>query len=193
MKTLFFFLYATAASANTLFLDNSTTLLDGSSLTAGTAYKAVFQLNSGGPLSATAGYLASFGFGGGTGFTPALYDFASGVLAIGPNPLAPLGIWQANGTLSLAVNSSNLAALYSQDFEAGTVLSFDFNFSTNLLPGETPAAFAFQLYDPTVSTLLHESAFDITASTANPTPEPALALPAALALAVFADRRQRRS
>jgi len=191
MKTLFILLWSSAACAATLQLDNATTLLDGSLFTAGTLYKGVFQLNGGGPLGTATTFVENIALGAGTGFAPGLDDFAVGIYTIGPNPALPLAIWQAAGRFALTVNPGNVSSIISQNFQAGSLFAFDFEFLTNLPPGETPASFAFQIYDANVTTLLYDFAFDITASTVTPVPEPALAIPAALALAALAYRRRR--
>ena len=178
-------LTAYVSQANIISLDSSTTLLDSSLFIAGTNYAAVFQLTGGGSAD-TSVMLSLFDLGGGAGIDQSIGDPVSGDYLVGPDSSLASGIWQSSGTLQLDVDPVNSYALYSQEFAAGSVFSFDFQLLTDLAPGGVPDEFDFQLYDPTYSTLLYDVALDATPVAA---PEPASWQLAALCCAALAAHR----
>jgi hypothetical protein len=153
---------AIPAAANMIYsidLDNSTSLLDGSSFTAGTIYYTAFQL-TGGDASNSSAFLSGFALGGGSAVAPSPADPVAGTYAVVPDPADPAGIFQTNGALTLAIAPGNSYSLYTQQFTSGTQLSFAVSLDGVFLGG-TPDAFSFQLYDSGLDTLLYEQDFAI--------------------------------
>lgn len=160
--------------ADSVTLDSSTSLLDGTNFTAGTNYFLVFQLIGGGTDNNTA-QVYNFAFAGGSALPRDPSDPTLGMFTIGPVASDLSGIGQANATLGLLISSSDAAALFSQAINAGTLFSFDFSLTNNFSAGNSFDAFSFQLYSADLQTLLYEKQFDITGGPA-PVPEPAALL-----------------
>jgi hypothetical protein len=160
--------------ADSVTLDSSTSLLDGTNFTAGTNYFVVFQLIGGGTDNNTA-QVYNFAFAGGSALPRDPSDPTLGMFTIGPVAGDLSGIGQANATLGLLISSSDAAALFSQAINAGTLFSFDFSLTNNFSAGNSFDAFSFQLYSADLQTLLYEQQFDITGGPA-PVPEPAALL-----------------
>jgi hypothetical protein len=164
---------AIPGSATTIYfidLDNSTSLLDGSSFTAGTTYYTAFQL-TGGDASNSSATVSGFDIGGGSAVAPSPADPVAGTYAVGPNPADPAGIFQTAGTLTLSIVPANSYSLYTQQFTAGTQLSFSVTLD-GVYAGGTPDAFSFQLYDSSLDTLLYEQDFAILNTAPASVPEP---------------------
>jgi len=187
---------AIPGSATTLYfidLDNSTSLLDGSSFTAGMTYYTAFQL-TGGDASNSSASVSGFDIGGGSAVAPSAADPVAGTYAVGPDPADPAGIFQTAGTLTLTVVPGNFYSLYTQQFMAGTNLSFSVSLD-GVFQGGTPDAFSFQMYDSSLDTLLYEQDFAILNTAPASVPEPGSAglVLAGLALVLAAYWRRRLS
>ncbi len=160
--------------ADSVTLDSSTSLLDGTQFTTGTNYFVVFQLVGGGTDNNLA-QLHSFTFDGGSALPRDLSDPTFGTFTLGPVASDLVGIGQASATLDLLITSGDASALYSQTINAGTIFSFTFSLSNNFAPGNAFDAFTFQLYSADLMTLLYEKQIDITGGPQS-VPEPAALL-----------------
>ena len=165
------FFWSIESRADSVTLDSSTALLDGSNFTAGTNYFLVFQLVGGGTDNNVA-QIYNFAFAGGSALPRDPSDPTFGMFTLGPVAGDPSGIGQANSTLQLLIAPSDAFALFSQAMNAGTVFSFDFTLTNNFTVGNSFDAFSFQLYSVDLQTLLYEEQFDITGGP-QPVPEPA--------------------
>lgn len=175
--------------ATTISLDTSTTLLDGSTFTAGVTYYAAFQLTGSGSATSQAS-LSQFNLDTGTGLAQSVADPVSGNYLIGPDASLPAGIWQPGGTLLLNVDPVNAYSLYTQTFTAGGQFDLTFLLDTNLQPPATPDQFAFQLYDSSLSQMLYEVAVDAIPPVV--TPEPSTGLPVVSAVVLLLARLSRK-
>jgi hypothetical protein len=157
MRRFFLSLFVAAglSTAATIELDQSTTLLNSSTFTAGNTYIAAFQL-SGGGFSSSQALASLFDLSTGAGFAQDPLDIVTGLVVVGPNSSLPAGIWQPDGTLSLEVNLVDAFAVYTQAFQAGTTFRFTYSLITDNPSAIVPDQFTFQLYDDTLSTLLYE-------------------------------------
>lgn len=176
-------------SAQSVGVNTSTMLMDGSFFTAGTTYYAAFQLTGGGTNNNSAA-LSSFNFGGGSALPRAVGDQTDPTFTLGPNPLDSNGIGQAGATLGLTITPADAFSLYSQMFTAGSSFSFNLALTNNFTPGNAPDAFTFQLYDAALDNLLFEQTINITGI-----PEPTTLLLTGISLAfagVAVVRRHRR-
>ncbi|MFL6231106.1 MAG: PEP-CTERM sorting domain-containing protein [Pyrinomonadaceae bacterium] len=165
---------ALAARADSVTLNTSTSLLDGTHFTAGRTYYVVFQLAGGGTDNNNA-VVSNFNFGGGAMLARDPADPSFGTFAVAPNPADPTGLGQAGASLQLLIIPGDALSLFSQRLVSGSSFSFDFLLSNNFTPGNSFDSFTFQLYDADLSTLLYEQQFDITGAP-QPTPEPAALL-----------------
>ncbi len=132
---------ARATTVTTVFVDNKTSLLDGSSLTAGTTYYAAFQLTGGDASNSTA-LIADLGGGAPLALNP---SDTVGTFAIGPDPNSAAAAFQPFATLLLTVTPGNSYSQYAQKFVAGSALEFTVSLS-GVFSGGTPDTFSFQLY-----------------------------------------------
>ncbi|MCM3872855.1 MAG: PEP-CTERM sorting domain-containing protein [Pyrinomonadaceae bacterium] len=160
--------------ADSVTLNLSTSLLDGTTFSTGTTYYAVFQLVGGGTDNNIA-TLSNFSFTGGSILARDLSDPTSGNFTAGPDAANVSGLGQSNSTLQLSISPGDAFSLYSQRIVAGTSFSFDFLLTNNFVAGNSFDAFTFQLYDVDLGTLLLEQQFDINGAT-QPVPEPAALL-----------------
>ena len=146
--------------ATLISVDTSTTLLDASNFTTGVTYYATWQLAGSGTVSNTAS-LSAFDLGGGTGVNRQGGDPTDDAFVLGPNALSTAGVWQLAATLDLIVDTSDSYSLYTQQFVAGDSFAFSLDLTANLLAGNAPDAFTFQLYDANLETLLYEVSLDL--------------------------------
>jgi hypothetical protein len=184
--------FATIESrADSVVLNSSNSLLDGSHFTTGTTYYAVFQLVGGGTDNNVA-QLSHFNFAGGSALLRDSSDPSAGTVALGPISGDLSGLGQAGATLQLTILPGDAYALFSQAINAGTLFSFDFSLTNNFTAGNSFDAFSFQLYSADLGTLLYEQKFDITGGP-QPVPEPAaLLLLGSGLIGVAASLRRRR-
>lgn len=156
--------------ADSITLDSSTSLLDGSNFTAGTNYFVVFQLVGGGTDNNVA-QIYNFTFTGGSALPRDPSNPTFGTFMVGPVASDPAGIGQVGATLDLVITPGDASALFSQAINAGSVFSFSFLLSNNFVQGNSFDAFSFQLYSADFMTLLYDQRTDITGGP-QPVPEP---------------------
>lgn len=179
---------ALAGAATIITVDTSTTLLDSSTFTAGTPYTAAFQFTGNG-ITSNSATVSNIDLGGGTGETPGLGDITDPTFTVGPNGADPLGIWQANGTLTLFVGPLDASSVYTQQFTSGNQFSFAVELTGNLSDGAPPDTFTFQLYDAELSNLLYEVTVDATTGVPEPSTAVTLLTGAGILLALGRGRR----
>ena len=118
---LLFAAAAALASADTIItvdVDDTTSFLDGSSLTAGTTYYAAFEL-IGGDASDSTAFISAMNLGGGSALPLNPLD-TFGAFTIGPDSSAAAAAFQNLGTLLLAATPGNSYSQYLQQFVAGS-------------------------------------------------------------------------
>ena len=167
-------LFAGLAGADTILLDTTTTLDDGSQYSVGTTYYATFQMDAGDSSDGSA-YIVDITLGRGTPLEVSSNDPDGGIYVVSPDPADTLGIFQSNGMLALSLTPSVAFSVYGQQFTAGLQFGFDVQLY-GTYSGGTPDSFSFQLYDSSLSTLLYEQDIAIVNTSMAGTPEPGPAL-----------------